>query len=94
MLDGPRGTAGFGYDPLFYYPPFGLHVWRNFRRAEIYRKPSRTSPPGHVACIARDALAGLLNQAARPLAFTRAAPKCSDVFAITCGAATVRERSL
>jgi len=19
----PRGTAGFGYDPLFYYPPFG-----------------------------------------------------------------------
>jgi XTP/dITP diphosphohydrolase len=19
----PRGTGGFGYDPLFYYPPFG-----------------------------------------------------------------------
>ena len=24
ILDGPRGAGGFGYDPLFYYPPFGL----------------------------------------------------------------------
>jgi XTP/dITP diphosphohydrolase len=23
MLDAPRGPGGFGYDPLFYYPPFG-----------------------------------------------------------------------
>jgi len=23
ILDGPRGEAGFGYDPLFYYEPFG-----------------------------------------------------------------------
>ena len=23
LLDSPRGTGGFGYDPLFYYPPFG-----------------------------------------------------------------------
>jgi XTP/dITP diphosphohydrolase len=22
ILDAPRGTGGFGYDPLFYYPPF------------------------------------------------------------------------
>jgi XTP/dITP diphosphohydrolase len=22
MLDAPRGAGGFGYDPLFYYPPF------------------------------------------------------------------------
>src|SRR5262245_14564651 len=22
LLDAPRGTGGFGYDPLFYYPPF------------------------------------------------------------------------
>ena len=22
ILDAPRGSAGFGYDPLFYYPPF------------------------------------------------------------------------
>jgi len=24
ILDAPRGEGGFGYDPLFYYPPFGL----------------------------------------------------------------------
>jgi XTP/dITP diphosphohydrolase len=23
ILNGPRGTGGFGYDPLFYFPPFG-----------------------------------------------------------------------
>jgi XTP/dITP diphosphohydrolase len=23
ILDGPRGNGGFGYDPLFYYPPYG-----------------------------------------------------------------------
>jgi XTP/dITP diphosphohydrolase len=23
VLDAPRGTGGFGYDPLFYYDPFG-----------------------------------------------------------------------
>lgn len=23
ILEAPRGTHGFGYDPLFYYPPFG-----------------------------------------------------------------------
>jgi XTP/dITP diphosphohydrolase len=23
ILDGPRGAGGFGYDPLFYYEPFG-----------------------------------------------------------------------
>jgi XTP/dITP diphosphohydrolase len=23
ILDEPRGSNGFGYDPLFYYPPFG-----------------------------------------------------------------------
>jgi len=23
ILDEPRGAGGFGYDPLFYYPPFG-----------------------------------------------------------------------
>jgi XTP/dITP diphosphohydrolase len=23
ILDSPRGTGGFGYDPLFYYAPFG-----------------------------------------------------------------------
>ena len=23
ILESPRGAAGFGYDPIFYYPPFG-----------------------------------------------------------------------
>lgn len=23
LVDEPRGTSGFGYDPLFFYPPFG-----------------------------------------------------------------------
>jgi XTP/dITP diphosphohydrolase len=23
IADAPRGTEGFGYDPLFFYPPFG-----------------------------------------------------------------------
>jgi XTP/dITP diphosphohydrolase len=23
ILDAPRGTEGFGYDPLFYFPPYG-----------------------------------------------------------------------
>jgi len=23
ILDEPRGSEGFGYDPLFYYPPYG-----------------------------------------------------------------------
>ncbi len=37
MLDAPRGAGGFGYDPLFYYPPFASHVWRSCRRAESWR---------------------------------------------------------
>jgi XTP/dITP diphosphohydrolase len=23
IADGPRGTFGFGYDPIFFYPPYG-----------------------------------------------------------------------
>ena len=23
ILESPRGDGGFGYDPIFYYPPFG-----------------------------------------------------------------------
>ena len=34
ILDAPRGTAGFGYDPLFYYPPFGC----TFGEADAARK--------------------------------------------------------
>jgi XTP/dITP diphosphohydrolase len=34
MLDAPRGSGGFGYDPLFYYPPFN----RTFGEAAEGRK--------------------------------------------------------
>jgi XTP/dITP diphosphohydrolase len=34
ILDGPRGTGGFGYDPLFYYEPFGC----TFGEAPLDRK--------------------------------------------------------
>ena len=27
IAERPHGTSGFGYDPLFYYPPFGQDVW-------------------------------------------------------------------
>ena len=34
ILESPRGAAGFGYDPLFYYPPFAS----TFAEAPIERK--------------------------------------------------------
>jgi XTP/dITP diphosphohydrolase len=34
ILDGPRGQAGFGYDPLFFHPPFGC----TFGEADAARK--------------------------------------------------------
>lgn len=34
ILDAPRGSGGFGYDPLFYYEPFGC----TFGEAPIERK--------------------------------------------------------
>jgi XTP/dITP diphosphohydrolase len=34
LLDAPRGANGFGYDPLFYYPPFGC----SFGEAPLERK--------------------------------------------------------
>ena len=34
LLDAPRGAEGFGYDPLFYYPPFGC----SFGEAPLDRK--------------------------------------------------------
>ncbi len=34
ILEAPQGTAGFGYDPLFYYPPFGC----SFGEAEAAKK--------------------------------------------------------
>jgi XTP/dITP diphosphohydrolase len=34
LLDAPRGGNGFGYDPLFFYPPFGC----SFGEAPLERK--------------------------------------------------------
>ena len=34
MLEAPRGTEGFGYDPLFYYPPYG----RSFGEISVEEK--------------------------------------------------------
>lgn len=34
LLDAPRGTEGFGYDPLFYYPPYG----RSFGEVSVEEK--------------------------------------------------------
>ena len=34
LVDAPRGTNGFGYDPLFFYPPFGC----TFGEAPLDRK--------------------------------------------------------
>ncbi len=36
ILEAPRGGGGFGYDPLFYYPPFG----QTFAEATLDRKAS------------------------------------------------------
>ena len=42
ILEAPRGGRGFGYDPLFYYEPFGL----TFGEAESAAK-NRVSHRGH-----------------------------------------------
>ena len=34
ILEAPRGTEGFGYDPLFYYPPYG----RSFGEISVEEK--------------------------------------------------------
>lgn len=34
ILEAPRGSEGFGYDPLFYYPPYG----RSFGEASVEEK--------------------------------------------------------
>ncbi len=42
IADAPRGTGGFGYDPIFYYPPFGRTL------AEVpEEQKSRVSHRGH-----------------------------------------------
>ena len=49
----PRGTGGFGYDPLFYYPPLG----RTFGELSDAEK-SRVSHRARAAALARRILTG------------------------------------
>ena len=42
----PAGTHGFGYDPIFYYPPLRLHARPGRRRRQGPREPSRRRLPG------------------------------------------------
>jgi XTP/dITP diphosphohydrolase len=42
IADAPRGSGGFGYDPIFYYPPFGCTL------AEVSEeRKARVSHRGH-----------------------------------------------
>jgi XTP/dITP diphosphohydrolase len=55
ILDGPRGAGGFGYDPIFYFPPlaktFAEISWEeknlHSHRGKAFRKLLEflTSPP-------------------------------------------------
>ena len=54
VLDAPRGTGGFGYDPLFFYPPLG----QSFAELSAEEK-NRVS---HRAQACRAARAWLLSQ--------------------------------
>jgi XTP/dITP diphosphohydrolase len=49
----PRGAGGFGYDPLFFYPPLG----RTFAELSTEEKSS-VSHRGHALRAARRLLAG------------------------------------
>ena len=51
LLEEPRGCHGFGYDPLFFYPPFGC----SFGEAELARK-GLVSHRGHALRAMRDHL--------------------------------------
>jgi XTP/dITP diphosphohydrolase len=44
ILESPQGTGGFGYDPLFFYPPFGA----TFAEVDIGRKQSVSHRGGAV----------------------------------------------
>ena len=43
ILSAPRGTGGFGYDPLFYLPAVRLHHGRNRPRNQALPQPPRPS---------------------------------------------------
>ena len=51
ITDAPRGTGGFGYDPVFFYPPLG----RTFAELEPTVK-NRVSHRGKALALAREVL--------------------------------------
>ncbi len=51
ITSAPRGTGGFGYDPLFFYPPLG----RTFAELDPSEK-NRVSHRGRALALARDVL--------------------------------------
>jgi XTP/dITP diphosphohydrolase len=55
LTDAPRGNEGFGYDPLFYYPPFGC----TFGEAP----PEMKAQVSHRASAVRQMMAWLAEQA-------------------------------
>ncbi len=56
LLDAPRGPNGFGYDPLFFYQPFGC----SFGEVSAERK-MQVSHRGRALRAMREYLNGLLN---------------------------------
>jgi len=54
IADAPRGPNGFGYDPLFFYPPFG----RTFGEVPPEEK-ARVSHRGQAFARLREFLTGL-----------------------------------
>jgi XTP/dITP diphosphohydrolase len=58
LLEAPRGTGGFGYDPIFFYPPLG----KTF--AEL--RPEEKNQHSHRGRAFRKLLAYLAGDASRP----------------------------
>jgi XTP/dITP diphosphohydrolase len=61
ILEGPRGNGGFGYDPLFFYPPFG----KTFAETTLEEKASVS----HRGVAIRLLSAWLASRANSPTAF-------------------------
>jgi XTP/dITP diphosphohydrolase len=54
IAEAPRGSGGFGYDPVFFYPPFGCTL------AEVTdEEKARVSHRGRAAAAAREVLSRL-----------------------------------
>ena len=80
IADEMRGENGFGYDPLFFYPPFG----RTF--GEVPREEKdRVSHRGKAFARLREFLAGWRGRRCGPVTPRRVAGTASDRSARPCG---------